>query len=632
MANPFMTPLPANFNPSATAAPVPAATPGITPAPQPKPIAPTSSVVTSAPAQADQQNIQNTLTTAKTGIQTQAQTVAQNQAVQQQQQQAQAQQDLQNKQAQQALDIKQSTVNAATAGPTRQVTAPDGSILTVDNSNDMIVGSNTNGTTNYIGQPIAQVVPSAQSGNEFPLNQPTPGSDLNAQSQESYQAAQDAASKIYAYSQGTVPLTPMEQAQVDNLKQSFNTLIEQQQRANAVQQGLATETAARRGQEYTPEISGGIIGNVVNTGIQKLGALNSQMTDALTKMEQGFISNDIAAVRDANTTYQTAANARLTFLQEQNKQITDQAASLRDFTQKVAQDNITNNLNQENFDLKKTQDAIDNAFKQGQITETQRHDMADEANTRATEQIAAAHLSLDQATFNATIGQFVNSNGTTNTSVDPTQIPGFTKLGNGAAIIDSTNFPKGITRSQIGGVPVVDGKDVPLVTTASNLLPQINQAQALFNKLQNGAGGSVAPNIQDVSSYNNLVNSINSSLSDLGKDNRFSAVGPANTSAKLPAYGSAFWSAATTNLTNANSQFNTVRNSLNTGLKNTVQNFNPPPYGQIFQHPADAQAFFNSTGNGNEFTNAVDKANAFAQQEFGRDANAGEIMQVINGN
>ncbi len=335
-------------------------------------------VVTSSAANTDLNNIQNNLKTTQTGIATQSQAV---------------QNIIANMKAQDAVTAKaaqdKAVADSTVAANTAKTNALSGGV------SNPTSGQTANNNSNLPAGWDAVTYSNFKSAN--PTLEPTPEdtarmkatgtyepSEADKLSQQMYQQAQDTAQKITDIQNGTIPLSAGEQAQVNDLKNQFQNLIQQTQTANAnYQQGLQILGAESGRERYTPETHLGSMQDAVNKGIQKISDLNSQMSAAVAKLEQGFRDGDIATIKEANATYQTAAKDRVDFLNKMTADATAAVKDQRDFAYKQQQDLIQNTMKSNEFDYKKTQDAIDNAFKQGQLTETQRHDMADEALKRA---------------------------------------------------------------------------------------------------------------------------------------------------------------------------------------------------------------------------------------------------------
>ncbi len=181
---------------------------------------------------------------------------------------------------------------------------------------------------------------------------------------------------------GTIPLTPGEQAQVDGLKSQWQTLLDQQTQAN---KNFTTGTqilAARSGvMQYAPGRYLGDVQKAISDGVNKVSDLMVKEASAVAALTQSLKDNDIKAVKDAFTAYQDASKTRQDALnstikdtQDAIKAAADAAAKQQDYELNVAK-----------FQETQSQDAFDQAFKieqqkfaESQLAETKRHNQAQE--------------------------------------------------------------------------------------------------------------------------------------------------------------------------------------------------------------------------------------------------------------
>ncbi len=211
--------------------------------------------------------------------------------------------------------------------------------------------------------------------------------EANRLNQQAFDRAQITAEKIDGIQNGSIPLSQGEQAQVTELKNQFQNLIEQTGVANKnYEQGLQILGASSGRQRYTPATHLGQINDAIQKGIQKVADLNVQMAGAVGKMEQAFKDSDIDKVKEQDAIYQKAFKDRVDFLNQTAKDAATAAKDARDFAYRATQDLIQNNMLSDKFDYQKSQDAINNAFQQGQLSETQRHNLAQEALSKAAQQ------------------------------------------------------------------------------------------------------------------------------------------------------------------------------------------------------------------------------------------------------
>lgn len=171
---------------------------------------------------------------------------------------------------------------------------------------------------------------------------------------------------------GTFPLTPDQQAIIDATIKNFETLRQQQIVANQNYEGAITTAGIVSGrQRYAPEIQSGEKMAAVAAGIQKLADLDSQQSMAIAKLREGFKKDNLDLIKAAHEDYQNSVKRRMDTI----KSIYDASAAIlkdqRDFQYKQAQDAIKNQLESDKFDAQKANDAIENAYKNAQITKVQ---------------------------------------------------------------------------------------------------------------------------------------------------------------------------------------------------------------------------------------------------------------------
>lgn len=183
---------------------------------------------------------------------------------------------------------------------------------------------------------------------------------------------------------GTFPLTAPEQALMSSLQNSINQQVAAQKLANANYVGGITNAGIAAGRnQYAPEIELGNIANAVNVGLQKIADIESKGVQSMATLQMSFDDKNYQRVNEEYSTLTSYLKDKTAALQKMHDDVLAAAKDQRDNAQKMAQQAIDNQMNSEKFDYQKTQDAISNAFKQQQITETQRHNMETEALARA---------------------------------------------------------------------------------------------------------------------------------------------------------------------------------------------------------------------------------------------------------
>lgn len=117
-------------------------------------------------------------------------------------------------------------------------------------------------------------------------------------------------------SNGVVPLTPAEQAQIDSMKAQFNALIEKQKLTNINETGNANIRGFQTGAgEYDPTFQNKTIGNIVTAGLNKVGELNVKMASAVAELEAGFRESKISNIQKAWKVYEDSVKERKATIQ-----------------------------------------------------------------------------------------------------------------------------------------------------------------------------------------------------------------------------------------------------------------------------------------------------------------------------
>lgn len=287
------------------------------------PVTPT--VVTPQAATKDLQGIQANLQQTQAQIAAQAQKVAADKAAADAKTAADAAAKVVSDKAASDAALTSAKTNALNGGYSPNLTNQ------LSRGNDQIdtVTSNPDGTTSTVTYKdgTSQNV-QGQYGTGSNSTQTSLQSSADSLSAQMLKNAQTTFNTITNYQNGTIPLTAGEQAQVDGLKQQFQTLIDQQTLANTGAAGIANVRGYQTGAaEYDPTFQTEKIGAIVSAGANKIADLNTKMTSSVATLEQGFKDNDIKAVQQANDAYQSAAKDRLA---EINKQVDAAAQVVKD--------------------------------------------------------------------------------------------------------------------------------------------------------------------------------------------------------------------------------------------------------------------------------------------------------------
>lgn len=274
--------------------------------------------------------------------------------------------------------------------PTAQDTAKMQSANTAQANGGTYRGSDGQLYYNSNNQPAT----SSSSTADFTMPTPTGDSttDLNTAQNASAHitdqmnaAAQTFATTVTNIQNGTVPLSAGEQAQVDALKQQYQTLIDSTTLNNKGAVGGATVNSFASG-AYSPLFQANTINQIAAKGQQNVADLQTKQAAAVAQLTQSLKDNDIQAVKTAYDAFTSAQKDTQTALQ---KTISDTQTAITTATNYA--------LDVAKFNQTGDQQAFDNALK------TEQNQFA--------EQNKNANLALDQ--FKAGLGAGGGSNGVT---------------------------------------------------------------------------------------------------------------------------------------------------------------------------------------------------------------------------
>lgn len=144
--------------------------------------------------------------------------------------------------------------------------------------------------------------------------------DVNAKAEKAYE---DYKLQVDQLRNGTFPLSPSDQAQIDYVKRQFDNLKQQQLIANKNFEGLQNQLGNTSGRSrYAPEIQTQILQNTVSQGLQKIADIEAQAANTVAQLQSAFeeknytrINQSYKALTDylnqkSNTINQIAQNVR----------------------------------------------------------------------------------------------------------------------------------------------------------------------------------------------------------------------------------------------------------------------------------------------------------------------------------
>lgn len=517
------------------------------------PAATPTAVVSSAPAAAQVQNIKNTATQASAAITAQNATNAAAIAA--------------NPYSKQpgesipAYNTRIAAYNASKSPTDTSATTPEQQIAdTPDTGNVWVYDSQGNKTQVPIGQiptgysttnpnvgPTTSVASSVTDSVGNTYKQFTDGTYgkynalgvySGAVDQSDFQTAQNGASLLDSMDKvtnGTYPLTPTQQAQIDGVKSNFQDLITAQNNANANYTGGVTVAENLYGMGNS--ISGlGEIKGTVDAGIAKISSLDSQMGAAVAAMMDSFQKDDMTNLKDAYDEYSSAAKDKQTEID-----------NLQTASEKALDDARQNAIQQQTLALTKMMDdntisyqAKQQALAQSTLDEKTKADLADEATAREEAEKGTYQVKTNpdgtQSIFNTATGNVVSTsslpssgNGVSSNPDKPlvsgegenatlnSQFPvinaAFTKSAFGVPYIDMSNITDNTGKLQAAEVAkqyqAENGVPLPMVTAKNvTVLQNVDDAKSNLDQMTE----IITSNGLDASNF--ASKPINSALND----------------------------------------------------------------------------------------------------------------------
>lgn len=144
--------------------------------------------------------------------------------------------------------------------------------------------------------------------------------DINKRADQAYE---DYKAQIDQLKNGTFPLSPSEQAQIDYVKKQFEALKQQQITANKNFEGSMNQLGIVSGRSrYAPEIQVGIVQNTVNEGLKKVADIEAQAANTVAQLQSAFEDKNYARI---NQSYKALTD----YLNQKSQVITQIASDVR---------------------------------------------------------------------------------------------------------------------------------------------------------------------------------------------------------------------------------------------------------------------------------------------------------------
>lgn len=234
-------------------------------------------------------------------------------------------------------NVGQAKFDAKTGAPLQASTTSTSSTTGGSSTSGTQSSSTDNTGTTSGNPPITTPTPVTTA----PLADQSDRDKLAADQAVQQQAAQTFSDSVTGIMNGTIPLSPGDQAQVQALQQQFDQLIQQQQTTNTGASGTANVRGYQTGAgEYDPTFQTKTISSIVSAGAQKVTNLQVQEAGAVAQLTDALKNNEIAGIKEAYDALDTAHKETQAALQ---KTIDDTTQAIKDA--QAAQQKVTDAVN-----------------------------------------------------------------------------------------------------------------------------------------------------------------------------------------------------------------------------------------------------------------------------------------------
>lgn len=189
--------------------------------------------------------------------------------------------------------------------------------------------------------------------------------------------------EIESINNGTHPLTTAELAQLDDIRRSYDQMKRDQIKANEMYQGGVKASNVARGlSELAQYDAEGRMSTATNEGLEKIRAIDSEMTSKVVALTNAFRNDDIAAIKDNYEQYNkllTARSDNISKIHDATTKFQKEQADARSQAIKDDLDILASNLSGQKFEYQQTQDEFNNSLKLAQEEHKQYQDAIDNA-------------------------------------------------------------------------------------------------------------------------------------------------------------------------------------------------------------------------------------------------------------
>ena len=162
---------------------------------------------------------------------------------------------------------------------------------------------------------------------------------------------------------GTFPLTPAQQAQIDTTKAAFQRMQDSQRIANQNYVAGIKQAGITSGrQRYAPEIAMGEVQGAISAGISKIVDIESKAQEAVVNLQQAFEDRNYKYINDEFNNLSKYLKDKTDTITSMQKAVQEHEDKMADLQYKMEQDSIQNTLKMAEFDANQQKTAFDQAM------------------------------------------------------------------------------------------------------------------------------------------------------------------------------------------------------------------------------------------------------------------------------
>lgn len=195
---------------------------------------------------------------------------------------------------------------------------------------------------------------------------------LNKQTDDAYTSYKQSMDQLM---QGTIPLSSVEQAQLQSIQARFDQMAAAQKDANSRYERGVTQAGISSGRaRYAPEIQMGLLKSAIDSGIAKVANIEDQAMGAMADYRKGVEDKNYKMINESYEKLTGFLEKKKDTIASIQKAVLDHEEKMAELNQKAEQDQVMNTLKFAEFDQKAKQAAFDQAMASDKFDWSQKQD------------------------------------------------------------------------------------------------------------------------------------------------------------------------------------------------------------------------------------------------------------------